>query len=214
MKLFSYYIIESEAKPKAFEIDSESLLSVSPCIASHHPNLDMIYFDNDYDGQERYRRDLELTHKQFDDLKNDIEKLLQDGKLKSEGMFLYLDDAVEIYKKYFANTTKLTLVAVGLDEAFVEILYDEVEDIKTVIDLDNDKFKIIGHEIIGFDIGGFHSYLCNSLNNEIEKQYTIKFNKLGLIENSYEDVIEFAKLIKDKGEPVEWLPVSLYKILI
>lgn len=60
------------------------------------------------------------------------------------------------------------------------------------------------------DISGFHSYLCNGLEKTIEADYLLKVDYQGLIQNPYEEVVDFAKRIEGMGEPVEWIPVAVY----
>ena len=55
---------------------------------------------------------------------------------------------------------------------------------------------------------GFHSFLCNSLHNDLP---TAKFNHIGLLENDFEEVVQFACLIEGTGEPVEWIPCRVGK---
>ncbi len=60
-----------------------------------------------------------------------------------------------------------------------------------------------GCDILGWDIGGFHSFLCNSLQAELPEAM---FNELGLLKNEFGEVADFARRIQGKGEPVEWIP--------
>ncbi len=64
----------------------------------------------------------------------------------------------------------------------------------------------IGSDILGWDIAGFHSFLCNSLQSDLPG---VKFNDAGLLENDFDDIIRYAERIKGLGEPVEWLPCKL-----
>lgn len=51
-----------------------------------------------------------------------------------------------------------------------------------------------------------HSFLCNHLHKELP---TARFNQYGLLDNSFEEVIEFSNQIEGKGEPVEWIPCRI-----
>lgn len=69
--------------------------------------------------------------------------------------------------------------------------------------------EFIGCDIIGWDISGFHSFLCNSLH---EKFDDISFNKYGLLDESFEKVEQMAEKIQGMGEPVNWIPVMIHKL--
>ena len=72
---------------------------------------------------------------------------------------------------------------------------------------DNNR-KAERYDILGWDISGFHSYLCNSLQNELK---TVRFNTYGLMDNTFDEVESFSSQIEGKGEPVEWIPVRVGK---
>ena len=55
-------------------------------------------------------------------------------------------------------------------------------------------------------IGGFHSFLCNSLQKELPEA---RFNDVGLLSNVFQEAEEFARQIEGKGEPVEWIPCRI-----
>ena len=55
-------------------------------------------------------------------------------------------------------------------------------------------------------IGGFHSFLCNSLQKELSGA---RFNNVGLLDNVFQEVEGFVHQIKGKGEPVEWIPCRI-----
>jgi hypothetical protein len=72
---------------------------------------------------------------------------------------------------------------------------------------------LFGYEILGWDNGGFHSYLCNGFEKNISREYELAINEFGVIQNSYTMVKEFAKYLADKGgEPLIWLPFSIFEL--
>ena len=71
---------------------------------------------------------------------------------------------------------------------------------------EDDKSPCLGNDILGWDISGFHSFLCNSLQKELPD---IKFNHIGLPDHDFTEVTRFASQIKGKGEPVEWIPCRI-----
>ena len=71
---------------------------------------------------------------------------------------------------------------------------------------EDDRSPCLGNDILGWDISGFHSFLCNSLQKELPD---IKFNHMGLLDHDFQEVAHFAGQIKGKGEPVEWIPCRI-----
>ena len=67
-------------------------------------------------------------------------------------------------------------------------------------------YEHLGCDIIGWDISGFHSFLCNSLQ---ENYPNLWFSKYGLINEDYSVAEDIAMEIQGKGEPVEWIPVEI-----
>ena len=74
-------------------------------------------------------------------------------------------------------------------------------------------YEKLGCDVIGWDMGGFHSFLCNSLQ---ELFADLCFTENGLADVSYAEAEKMAdKIIEDgRGEPVEWLPVTIDMILL
>ena len=71
---------------------------------------------------------------------------------------------------------------------------------------ENDNSPCLGNDILGWDISGFHSFLCNSLQEELSD---VKFNHMGLLDHDFPEVARFARQIKGMGEPVEWIPCRI-----
>lgn len=217
MMMFAYYIIESISDDglKVIELgpNTKTLFSASECISNHHPELDKLSFTDDFEKQEEYRNKLELSIDEFESLKDESYQLFANQKYKNAGLFLKLKDAKGIYENYFIKNTNVTLVGVAIRTNFVDKLLEEVDEELLPTKLNSSVCVHIGNEIIGYDIGGFHSYVCNGLHKILEKHFSIQINEFGLLDNNYEEVSKFADFIQGQGEPVEWLPVSLYKII-
>ena len=85
------------------------------------------------------------------------------------------------------------------------------ENGRRVVCGETDDSKLAGYDILGWDIGGFHSFLCNALHEELPEAV---FNALGLLENKFDDVADFARRIQGKGEPVLWIPCRVGEVQI
>ena len=94
-------------------------------------------------------------------------------------------------------------------DEYIKLLGDDFNIEKnSVSEIDG---NILGCDIIGWDISGFHSFLCNGL----EKQFLdVKFNSYGLLDETYCKAEQMSIRIQGMGEPVDWMPVILHKIEI
>ena len=59
--------------------------------------------------------------------------------------------------------------------------------------------RILKWDIIGFDIDGFHSFLCNSLQKEFEN---ISFSENGLIDLDFLTVKEMCKKLAEEKDEI------------
>lgn len=141
-------------------------------------------------------------------LKNDIHNMFQNC-LAIDARFLNLEDARKICVNYF-DTNKCVIVSVSTTEEYYKKLTEEITEHSNAV---NDFFtgaldenELLGYDILGWDISGFHTFLCNSLHKELGM---LRFNKNCLLENDFEIVQDFAKQIQGQGEPVEWVPCRI-----
>ncbi len=212
MVQFCYRIVEHNRLAKNIRPECNVLISTSECLCSHHPDLPKSAFNDSVEKKEEYKKELNLKDELFEKLEVDILKLFSEGKYISGGLFINYADALEIYNNYFKNNPKIILIGVAISKDLIPILNEELNDYYGNLKFREVKGKWIGNEIIGFDHGLSHSYLCNGLDKEIEKSYNIELNELGLLNNKYEEVTKFAEKIQGKGEPVEWIPVAIFEL--
>ena len=129
--------------------------------------------------------------------------------LAIDGRFLNLVDAKRIREKYF-DDNKCVIISVSTTEEnyilLTEILSENSCGLNDFFSGAEDQSMMLGYDILGWDISGFHTFLCNGLHKELE---LIKFNKYCLIENDFETVQNFAMQIQGKGEPVVWIPCKI-----
>lgn len=208
-KIFGYYICEKIAAPDFFGIKSDEMITVSGCFSGIHPELSYCYFDNNRKAERiGYREKWNINDNKVIMLQNDIHNMFQNS-LAIDGRFLNLEDAQKICTNYF-DTNKCVIVSISTTEKYYKKLTKELSEHSNAI---NDFFtgaldenELLGYDILGWDISGFHTFLCNSLHKELEM---LRFNKHCLLENDFKIVQDFAKQIQGKGEPVEWIPCRI-----
>jgi hypothetical protein len=172
-------------------------------------------WDNHEKDQLEYRDALKISGDSFNEMKKIVRELFERNKLDNDGRFVNCADAVDFLNKYLHNLTGLKIIALALDDEYKNILCDEVRsssNICSTLEVPQQVGGLIGYEILGWDCGGFHSYLCNGFDKDISEQFKLMVNEFGVIQNAYAEVKEFAEFLEDKnGEPVIWLPFALYE---
>lgn len=209
-QIFGYYICEQMKAPDYLGLDKAAMLSVSSCFGGVHPDLTNCYFLNDVstESKDAYRKKWNLADDKSLLLQRDIEKILE-RSLAIDGRFLNLSDAAYFCKTYFDNAS-CRVVSVSTTEKYYDML---TKDLAGCSSFKNDFFsneadehELLGYDILGWDISRFHTFLCNNLQHTL--RYA-RFNNFCLLENAFEEVETFARMIRDKGEPVEWIPCRI-----
>lgn len=69
---------------------------------------------------------------------------------------------------------------------------------------------LIGFEVLGYEWGGFHSWLCHSLETEIEQALGIRPGLDGLLPDlpAARSVADYTNALGDEVDPVLWLPFA------
>lgn len=186
------------------------MLSVSECFGGIHPRLDTCYFENSYitsEERNNYKKQWNLSDEKAGKLTGEIDNLLG-KKLGVDGRFLRLSDARHFYNSYFSGENCI-LVSVSAKDKYFEILKEEMEnsndaDLPTMDCGSED--DLLGYDILGWDIGGFHSFLCNGLQEMLPMAF---FNEYGLLGNTFQEVAAFSDEIQGYGEPVRWIPCRI-----
>lgn len=206
MQVIGYYICERVTTPNFLHGFSKEIYSVSPCIGEQHPNLSGCFWQGYQKEKKEYRKRWKLNDEDFQQLFLDVSDLFERKLMDADGRFLYLADARCVYERYFADGSCL-LLGISLAEQYLPMMQEEVKLIGTELPVG----QSIGCDILGWDISSFHTFLCNSLQTDVQGDDEISFNVHGLVENSYSIVGQYAASIAEMGEPVDWLP---YEILL
>lgn len=204
-----YYICTIEDAPKYLNTISKKAISVSECLCEHQPQLFLCAGWKPRGDNEEYRKKCHLSLDEYQMMSTEINRLFHKNLFYSDGRFLRKEDAVSFYKTYFdfpeIVLTCLSIDKINIDKLDADFAYIEEEENDTI----SMSREMLGYDIIGWDIGGFHSFLCNSLHEEFDN---IKFTSLGLIDMDYWEVEAMAQAIQGKGEPVDWIPCKVEKV--
>lgn len=206
-KIIGYYICEIIDRPECLHGIGKQVLSVSDCIGEQHPKREC-FMDGWCKGEKQeYQNLLNIDDEQYKELSVAANQLFDLRQIDVDCRFLHLSDAQNFYKKFYSGIT-CHIVSISTTPMYFEILEKELKASNShgVMSGNLDDSLWIGNDILGWDISGFHSFLCNSLQSSLHE---INFNNLGLLANDFHDVISYAEQIKGLGEPVEWLPCRL-----
>ena len=205
-----FYITAPVKKHGSCTLPCEKILSISHCICNIQPDLNGCYFRRMLIKTEQtaYKKLLGLSDNEFSQMKNDISDMIDKKHLCFDSRFTVLSDAQRIYRHYLKNIPELRIIGISTEESCIGILNREgFEPLCCQYRYENN--MAIGTEILGWDNGSFHSWLCNGLEKDISDKFPLKISELGLIQNSFYEAIQFAEHIAGMGEPVEWIPFLL-----
>jgi hypothetical protein len=133
-------------------------------------------------------------------------------------VFNKYESAAEFCHKFLYNQKDLSIVGVGLPKVHRDTFLEDQEDLRYGIcknlnkslSIDSNS-TILGYEVLGFEFGGFHSYICNGLEDEYYNKYGLKLN-----ENGFIATMDEAQTLSDYtnegivgAEPVLWLPWAI-----
>lgn len=202
-----YYLCEIVEAPDWLQGTGRQLLSVSGCLGEQHPRWEC-FLGGWLKGESgEYREKLQMEEAQYSALIQSINQGFDAKRLDLDCRFLQLADAVYFYEK-INSAIPCRLVSVSTTPEYWELLAGELKsgNCDGQMNGEPDRSALIGSDILGWDISGFHSFLCNSLQEMIPEA---RFNDLSLLENDFQEVINFARRIEGKGEPVEWIPCRI-----
>ena len=206
-KVIGYYICELCDTPEWLQGISRQILSVSGCIGEQHPRWECFMGGWDKKANQEYQEKLRLDKEQYRVFSETAKRLFDVGSLDVDSRFLRLSDARDFYER-FCRAVSCRVVSVSTAREYYEILAGELKSGNSHgrMNGEDDRILCLGNDILGWDISGFHSFLCNSLQKELPD---IKFNHVGLLDFDFPEVARFADQIKGKGEPVEWIPCRI-----
>jgi len=213
---FGYYIVEPAPTPKYLNLKCEQVITVSGCICNIHPSLTGLLFHLELEQQQlEYKKSLFLSDEDFTSLQEMILHLYTGNRLDVDSRFVNLSDALLICNKYLYDQPNIKVISLALENVYKDTFIEEVGCCLNATSLENQKNdgNFLGYDILGWDFSYFHTYLCNSLNQDISDKYPLKVNKHGLLQNPYPQVKIFSEYIDGKGEPVMWFPFAVYEHL-
>ncbi len=144
---------------------------------------------------------------------------LESGDLVWPGVFVDIDVARWVRARFLSKAQGLVLIGIALAQDLVETFVEETRvevghgepGVVTAIRRGNSPSPggaILGFDVLGWDGGGFHSYICNGLEMEFLSTFGIRPNRHGFFDQSEEArrCAEHSNLETTGAEPALWLP--------
>ena len=216
-----YALIELFSRADCMNVNLiyDDIVTNSECIATILPAWWMLNWDLDVTNERSEFCDkYNMSPEKMDELCKEITSLFDKKQLGYPNAIFNIVTARYLYDKYFSYIDRIKLIGIGLEISEANNYLEHNKPIgenegelgvyqllkkKLLIDTS----KIIGYEILGYDLGILHSVLCSNLETEIFDKLNIKPNKFGLF-NSYEETLKACKFIREEcdAENALWQP--------
>ncbi|TCI65799.1 hypothetical protein [Exiguobacterium sp. SH0S2] len=197
--------------------------SASVCICEQHPTLDVLWGTSKH-SKDTYREQLRLTEKEYLILMEWVDLHQESGELGYPQTF----QTIELTKKFrdrFFSHIELDIIELGLPESYVSDFLAEGEEGDSPERYGVERFilrherneplgRFLGYEVLGYEKGTFHSYLCNRLEQDFAERFPFQLNERGFIP-TLEEAERYCTYSnqEDVGtEPVLWLPWAIFKV--
>lgn len=216
--LGGYFIIKPTPRANWMNCNvlDEKILSASSCICDFYPDIN-VFWNKSQKVKESYKKTLEIDDFTYDKMEYWINEAFEKS-IESPNVFNNYESAIEFYNKFLSKQQDLKIIGIAIHKTHKDSFVEEQDDLtygicknlnKLIpIDIQN---TILGYEILGYEFGGFHSYICNGLENKYYEKY-----KLVLNENGFIPTLEEANILSnytndeiDGKEPVLWLPWAI-----
>lgn len=223
-----YYLILPTPRKEYMDkaVVHESILSVSECICTHYPDISILWGNSEL-KKDRYMEQLGLSLTTFQLLEQWIEEHRKTGDMLFPQVFSNLNAAQTFVDRFLNHLPVIRIISIGLPEQFkVDFLEDvaafssknsEPYGVEKMVSQhlspDTDGAKKIGYEVLGFDSGSFHSYLCNGLERDFSYHFNFSLNIHGLI-HTFEEADRYSDYCNELGgatEAVLWLPLAIFE---
>lgn len=226
-----YYLIEGTPIKRWMnnEILPEQIFTPSSCICDLHPEeLCLSWVGGDKKAKASYRDKLNLTKAQFEQLQNEVDIGFESEKFGWPQVFIDLEEAQLFRRRWLRHLTDIKLIAIATSSQHRDIFLSEERPQGENAGANgnwlalNQKLKIdvnpglLGFEVLGYEPGGFHSIICNSLENDFSKVLGIRFNRYGLIDDfdKADNAASYAQNPEVGAEPALWQPWAIVELPI
>ncbi|MEO1333657.1 MAG: hypothetical protein AAFV32_09090 [Myxococcota bacterium] len=201
------------------ELLPDEILTVSDCINDMAPHTWAIDWSTDSaESRVEHASKFGIEPGRLAELQRWATQALDDGMIGWPGTLLELDDAVRFVQAY-VREPRAVVCGIGLSadlrSSFLEEAKPGQNEGATGVYLaikrghsPADGGRSLGFDVLGWEFGAFHSYLCNGLENHFQKEFGIIPNSAGRFDTEAEarTCADCANLEETGAEPGLWLP--------
>lgn len=218
--LGGYFIIKSISRTEWMNHDvlPESILSASSCICDFYPDSSVV-FNKSRKKKKKYMKEIGIDFLEYKQMEDWLNKE-SENHFDYPNVFSSPNSANEFRQKFLYNQSGLRIIGVALPKTYKDSFLEEQDlgygickNINKAMAIDSHS-TILGYEILGYEHGGFHSYLCNGLENQYKNKFNYTLNKNGFIETLKEAQV-LANYTNDEvkdTEPVRWVPWAILDV--
>lgn len=154
-------------------------------------------------------------------IQSEVQSLFDGNRYGFPNIFASKDDALRFRSTHLAKidcrVIRLSLPEPFHEEALAELkpAHEDGEsgiyrNLKAGI-ADENPSRSLGYEILCWDMGGFHSFICNGLEKDYEEKLQLKFNANGFFDDpdSALKTVEYTRRDEVGAEPGFWAPFRL-----
>ena len=208
------------------ELLPEIIYTPSDCICDLYPGSEGLSWTSDSkENKKKWEQELNLSDEDAINIRKFCDELFESERLGWSSVFLDLE-SIDSFKSLInpSITKDWKILCIATTQNHIND-FDQEENLndgqdgicimlrKEILcpDIMNG-FR--GFEILGFEYGGCHTFMCNSLETVYSTKLNISFNKNGLIDN-FEDAEKAADYTNSPevgAEPVLWQPWAIIEI--
>ena len=194
--------------------------TVSGCICPIYPGAwGLPWVKISQEERERISRELDLHPAEFQALQTWVNDQMEGGNFGWPDVFLEPEPARQFYRSYLRQLPRISLIRIALPETYLEEftrLGKPAEGsgepgvyagIRRGVLIEPGQ-EDLGYDILGYDLGSFHSSACHYLYKDFKDELGISLNEIGLIED-YDQAVRAAEYTRQPGrgvEPALWQP--------
>lgn len=221
-----YCIITPVERPDYMDkqLIPDTVLSASDCICDFHPEINVLW-GRSKEVKHKYIQRLNISESTYEEIANWVADKFEGGFFAYPQVFTTIELAKEFLYKYLCHLSDAKIIGIGLPEKYVDefITYEEplnagenqngIEKLLlSGLPIEEKDSKFMGYEILGYESGSFHSYLCNGLEKDFNEHFKFTLNQNGFIP-SLEEAASYCEYSNDENldtETVLWLPWAIY----
>lgn len=218
-----YLIIEPVARPHWTQESKLpiTLLTATDCICSVHPGEWGLAWTSSPDDVEAIKAKLGLSSENLAAIQNKVQELFDAGQYGLPNVFSTYK-AAKRFKEEHLQVLDCQIVRLSLPEPFLAVCIDEMMPEGNLLESgylcnlkkkvsDPNSGQILGYEVLCWDTGAFHSFICNGLEKDYEEKLGLKLNPNGLFDDleSAVQAVDYTNREDVGAEPGYWAPFRL-----